>query len=76
LRIIFWEEFDRERLINRLRFYGEKMNDFAKNLIIVVVIFVVISGVFALFSKPVEPEKQVSLTQLVKDINDEKLAKI
>jgi cell division protease FtsH len=76
LRIIFWEKFDRERLISRLRFFGEKMNDFAKNLIIVVVIFVVVSGAFALFSKPVEPEKQVSLTQLVKDINDEKIVKI
>jgi cell division protease FtsH len=76
LRIIFWEEFDRKRLINRLRFYGEKMNDFVKNLIIVVVIFVVISGVFALFSKPATPEKQVSLTQIVKDINQENVATI
>jgi len=76
LRTIFWEEFGRLKIHQPTAIFGEKMNDFAKNLIIVVVIFVVISGVFALFSKPAEPEKQVSLTQLAKDINEEKIAKI
>ncbi len=76
MRTIFWEEFGRLKIHQPTAIFGEKMNDFAKNLIIVVVIFVVISGVFALFSKPAEPEKQVSLTQLAKDINEEKIAKI
>lgn len=76
MRTIFWEEFGRRKIHQPTAIFGEKMNDFAKNLIIVVVIFVVISGVFALFSKPAEPEKQVSLTQLAKDINEEKIAKI
>ena len=59
-----------------LRFTAKKMNDFVKNLIIVVVIFIAISGIFTLLSKPVAPEKQISLTQLTQDINQDKIGKV
>lgn len=52
------------------------MKDLAKNLIIVVVIFLVVSGLFSLFSKPPAAEKNISLTQLAQDINQEKIKRI
>ena len=39
-------------------------------------IFLVISGVFTLFSQPFEKEKELSITQLVEEINQEKIKKI
>ena len=52
------------------------MKSLLKNFIFIVLIFLVISGVFAVFSKPFEEKKEISLTQLVEDINREKVKKI
>ena len=52
------------------------MKKLAKKFVFVLLIFVVISGIFAIFSKPSEEEVDVSLTQVVKDINDEKIKEI
>ena len=41
-----------------------------KNFIIVLLIFLIIGGIFALFSHPFEKEKEISLSHLVKDINE------
>ena len=47
-----------------------------KNLIFVLLIFLIISGIFAMFAEPFKEETEVSLTQLVEDINQEKVKKI
>jgi cell division protease FtsH len=47
-----------------------------KNFIFILLIFLIVSGVFALFSQPFKEEKEISLTQLVADINQEKVKKI
>ena len=52
------------------------MKNLAKNFIFILLIFLIISGIFALFSKPFEKEKELSLTQLVEEINQEKIKKI
>ncbi len=52
------------------------MRVLAKNFIFVLLIFLLISGAFALFSQPFEREKEIPLSQLVKDINQEKIKKI
>jgi cell division protease FtsH len=52
------------------------MKFLAKNFILILVIFLIISGIFALFFNPFEEENEVSLSQLVDDINQEKVEKI
>ena len=52
------------------------MKNLAKNFIFILLIFLIISGVFALFAQPFEKEKEVSFTQLVEEINQEKIKKI
>ena len=52
------------------------MNYLIKNFIFVFLIFLIISAVFAMFTKPFEEEKKTSLTQLVEDINQEKIKQI
>ena len=52
------------------------MKSLLKNFIFIILIFLVISGVFAMFSKPFEEKKEISLTQLVEDLNQEKIRKI
>src|SRR4030042_5013163 len=52
------------------------MRNSFKNLIFILLLFLVISAVFSLFSKPFENEKELSLTQLVQDINQEKIKQI
>ena len=47
-----------------------------KNFIFVLLIFLIVSGIFAIFTQPFEEEKEVSLTQLVEDINQEKVKQI
>jgi ATP-dependent metalloprotease FtsH len=47
-----------------------------KHLLLVVVIFIVISALFALFFQPLDNEKTLSLTQLVEEIQQEKIEKI
>lgn len=52
------------------------MKFLAKNFILILIIFLVISGIFALFFNPFEEQNQISLTQLVNDINQEKIKQI
>ncbi len=52
------------------------MKNLIKNFIFILLIFLIISGVFALFAQPFEKEKEISLTQLVEDINQEKIKEI
>ncbi|MBI2041938.1 MAG: ATP-dependent zinc metalloprotease FtsH [Candidatus Nealsonbacteria bacterium] len=52
------------------------MKSLLKNFIFIILIFLIISGIFAMFSKPFEQKKETTLTQLVEDINQEKVKKI
>jgi len=52
------------------------MKNLAKNFIFILLIFLVISAIFALFSQPFEKEKTLAITQLVEEINQEKIKKI
>jgi len=52
------------------------MKGLAKNFIFILLIFLIISGVFTLFQQPFEKEKELSITQLVKEINEGKIKKI
>lgn len=52
------------------------MKSLVKNFVIVILIFLIISGIFALFSHPFESTKEISFTQLVKDVNQGKVKKI
>ena len=52
------------------------MRNLAKNFIFILLIFLVISAIFALFSQPFEKEKTLAITQLVEEINQEKIKKI
>ena len=52
------------------------MKGLAKNFIFILLIFLIISGVFTLFQQPFEKEKELSITQLIKEINEGKIKKI
>lgn len=52
------------------------MKSLSKNFIITLLIFLAISSVFALFSESSSKEKKLSLTQLVEEINQERIKKI
>lgn len=52
------------------------MKNLLKNFILIIVIFLAISALFALFSEPFGAKKEISLTQLVQDINQGKVKKI
>ena len=52
------------------------MKNLIKNFAIIIIIFLIISGVFTLVSEPFEKEKEISLTQLVREINQEKIKKL
>lgn len=52
------------------------MKNLIKNLLIIILIFLVVSSVFALFSKPFEEKKEVYLNQLVQEIEQEKIKSI
>jgi len=52
------------------------MKDLIKNLIGVLAIFLFISAIFALFSSSFEKTKEISFSQLVQEINQEKIKKI
>jgi len=49
------------------------IQNLAKNLIVVVIIFLIISGVFSIITKPFEPVNTISLSELVQDINQGKV---
>ena len=52
------------------------MKELIKNFLIVFFVLLTIAGVFALFSQEISPLEEITLTQLVKDINQEKITKI
>ena len=52
------------------------MKSLIKNFVFILLIFLIISAVFALFSQPFKKEKEISLSQLVEEINQEKIKKI
>ena len=51
-------------------------NPLVKNFIFVVLIIFIISGVSSLFYNPSEKPNQISISQLVTDINEDKVKKI
>jgi uncharacterized protein YpmB len=52
------------------------MKNLTKNFIIILLIFLVISSIFTLFSDPFEKKKELSLTQVVEKINQGEIKKI
>jgi len=52
------------------------MKELTKNILFLIIIFLVISTIFSLFFQPFEKKKELSFTQLVEDINQEKIKKI
>jgi len=52
------------------------MKNLAKNLITILLFFLVISSIFSLLSTSIQEEKNISLSDLVNDINNEKVKKI
>jgi cell division protease FtsH len=53
-----------------------KTNSLLKNFIFVILILLVIGGIFSLLSFPTTPPKEISITQLVSDINSNNVKKI
>jgi len=52
------------------------MKNLIKNLFFILLIFLTISAIFSLVQKPFEKEKELSFTQLVQEVNQEKIKKI
>jgi len=52
------------------------MKKITKHLIIILLIFLIISGIFALISDPFEQEQEISFSQVVEKINQEEIEKI
>lgn len=52
------------------------MTKFLKNLLIIFLVFIIISGLFSLYNSSIEKPIDVSLSQLVEQINNEEVAKI
>jgi len=52
------------------------MRNLLKNFLFIVLIFIIVSAIFALLQKPLEKEKDLSLTQLVDEINQDKIKNI
>jgi len=53
-----------------------KINPLLKNFVLVVVIFLVVGGVFSLLYLPEKTPNQISISQLILDINQDKISKI
>jgi len=53
-----------------------KINPLLKNFVLVIVIFLVIGGAFSLFYFPEKTPNQISISQLISDINQDKISKI
>jgi len=51
-------------------------NPLLKNLILVIIIFLVVGGIFSLFYTPEKNPGQISISQLANDINQDKISKI
>ncbi len=52
------------------------MNNLVKNLVFVILIFLALGGIFSLLSPSLEKTNEISITQLVKEINQEKIKKV
>ncbi len=52
------------------------MKNLFKNLVFMILIFLVISAIFTFFNQPFKKEKEISLTQLVEEINQDKVKSI
>ncbi|MEA3293256.1 MAG: ATP-dependent zinc metalloprotease FtsH [Patescibacteria group bacterium] len=52
------------------------MNKLIKNFAIVILVLLAVSSIFALLYKQTEPEKEISITQLATDINENAVKKI
>ena len=52
------------------------MKNLVKNLLIILLVFLLISGIFSLFASPFKKEKEIPLSQLIEEINQEKVKKI
>jgi len=52
------------------------MKNLLKNFLFIILIFIIISAIFTLFQEPLKKERELSLTQLVQEINQEKIKKI
>jgi cell division protease FtsH len=52
------------------------MKNLTKNLIIIILIFLILSSVFTLISDPFEKQEELSLTEIVEKIEQEKIKKI
>ncbi len=52
------------------------MRFLAKNFILILFIFLLISAIFTLFVNPFDQSKEISLSQLVEDINQEKVKEV
>ncbi len=46
-----------------------------KYILIIILCFLIVSGIFALVSQPFSEKNKISLTQLAEDINQEKVKK-
>ncbi len=55
---------------------AQGIKNLIRNLASIFLIFLIISGIFALFSQSFEEKNEISLTQLREDINQEKIEKI
>lgn len=55
---------------------SKKMKNFFKNFALAIFFLILIAGLFSLFNQPSEKIKQVSLSQLVTEINDSKIKNI
>ena len=64
------------RIINKGNKKDNKIQNLIRNIVFIFLIFLVISSIFALFQNPFEEKNEIALTQLVKDINEEKVEKI
>ncbi len=61
-------------MLERMKTKGT--NSLTKNFIAVIVIFVIISAIFSLIASPLNKSREVSLTQLVNEINQDRIKKI
>ena len=52
------------------------MKNLAKNFLLIILIFFVIAAVFTLFYQPFEQAKEISLTELVNDVKQDRVEKI
>ena len=52
------------------------INPLLKNFVLVIIIFLVVGGVFSLFYLPEKTPNQISISQLISDINQNKISKI